>query len=249
MSHYIWSEYSKNTDYKVSFGKISPYMEMLFKEGNHAYVNIDFRFSDIFFPEANIEGQEGLFREYVEDDNYKDFANLMLHYLAKLDLMRGLTLVNVVANIELKAIEKGKYGEVLRDNFAELNSNHQNILTRYLAEYDLNKQKESYLNQAIFNSFKGVKIYYENYTQITHFFIEEDNTDYNLNLLEIIKSLFKPIYIKIEIMWNKHFGIIEGCYSKFEDTENCIQYLEEIKIIDNLSSKKEEMIIDEVFIY
>lgn len=249
MSYYIWSEYSKNTYYEVLTGKISHYFEQFEKKDNTAYVNIDFRFADIFFPEQNIENQEELFRKYLEDNNYKDFANLLLHYLAKLDLSRGLTLVDIVANIELKAIENNKYGENLKNNFNKLNSKHKEILTRYLAEYDLNNQKESYLNQVIFNSFKGVKIYYENFTQIMHFFIGESETLYNLNLLEIIKCLFKPIYLKMEIMWNTHFGITEGYYSRYEDTSNCIKYLEEVKIIDNIYSLKEYMIIDEVFIY
>lgn len=211
---YIWQEYSKQNRYKVTFEKISPYLEVWYmNDKNNISVNPFIRINRILFPDPDSETDSEkiieLSNKYESEENYIEIANLIIHEIAQFDRLKGIDLLYVLGDIERKNIEEVKYGSECATLFnAVSDKKKQDILLRYLAKYDMTKQRESMFDSALNALFNGVKMYYERSTDHVHIYIDEPKSDDNENLYSLVSLLFKDINIKDEVTWNNHFGII-----------------------------------------
>lgn len=209
---FIWQEYSKENRYKVSFEKISPYMEVwdTYDKKNIA-VNTFFRISDLLFPVSENEPEEliRLADKYENEDNYADIANLIMHEIAQTDRLKGLDLNYIYEELERRKIESGRYGEECAVRFKAVSDPaKQRIILRYIVKYDMKKQRESMYDSVLNALFGNVRMYYENSTEHVHIYIGEEKTADNENLYLLATLLFKDVNVKTETTWEYHFGII-----------------------------------------
>lgn len=151
---YIWSNYRKDAYFKLSFDGVSPY-----READHSAnpkdttvrVNPYSRISHIILPKELIDQQNGdenkdffenqLMQNYLSESKYADVANLLLHQMAKLDLLRGMTSIDVYCLMEEISINLGRYGEIAKNNFLSLEEQHKDTILYHLATYNLGKQR------------------------------------------------------------------------------------------------------------
>ena len=218
---YIWANYSEKKRFQIASSGISPYFEVWDSQSNPVRVNIRFGLDEILLDEADYPqslqpDQDGdsfehprLGQKYEEDERYKDFANIFIHYIAQNQLRRGFTLQNLAAFKIGSEIEKELFGEKIKDNFSKLEFRDQLILSRYIALYDIRKQREIQLYAALSALFTDVKKHYDNQTEKLFVFIDKEKSDYNRDLFDLVCYFLKDIEVEVEVLWKgEMFGII-----------------------------------------
>ena len=207
---YVWQEYSKQNRYKVTYEKISPYMEVWdMNDKNNISVNPLVRINEMLFPDLDPEQMIELAKKYENEENYIDIADLIIHEIAQVDRLKGIDLLFIWSEIERNNIVNEKYGIKCTALFNAISDKKKkDVLLRYLAKYDMSKQRENMFDSALNALFNGVKMYYEYSTANVHVFINEPKTDENEDLYSLVSLLFKDVNVKDEVTWDKHFGII-----------------------------------------
>lgn len=227
--HYIWDNYDKDKYFSV-INDGSPYIEVLNPKEARPEVNIVGRIYNLLFPpqlrqdEAS-EVTIGFYMEkYLEDLQYHDLANLLLHYQARLDRESGRNLLDFMADNLRELLLAGSYGTEAQSLFAGLNTAQQYEITTHLARYYVSGQRKSYYFIALQSVFTlGRETYYENETGIVHICLKEVRNEANEDLLELLEYLFKDIALKTNVMFKGEYCGIIGIASTM--------YLDEIGIV------------------
>lgn len=209
---YIWEDYKEENQFQVTDDNVSPYMEVWDKKGEIVPVNVFVRLYPYLFPESFVRDEASvneLLNQYGNSLRYEETANLLMHYIARLDRIKGLSLVDIVKFRIYRDIRQGAYGLWLREAFCELEQEKQWMILRYAAEYNLSGQRVTVYDAAVKQVFETVSMYYEKSSKITYLYIGKQRNEANERLLQIVDYLFKDINIKTEVMWQgEHFGII-----------------------------------------
>lgn len=216
--NYIWEMLLKADKKNIPRGKIkfvqaeicSPYMEIAFNELNNTSlpenniieVNQCYRFYEIFKDLFNINLEESQeLREVLLD--------ILLHYLAELDLRRGLSKIEFYKKFLLNDILNQVFGEELAKNInyfekEELDVFLNGLITLYKTGVSL-----QLFNRVLRNIFKN-SIVYASKEKIKNIYIylDEEKTIELQIKINVILETFLPINMKPLIFWNQHFGII-----------------------------------------
>lgn len=209
---YIWQNYSDNKKYRIATESISPYVEVWENSGDTVLVNVFYRLYDCLFPEqygSEIELFNDLFEKYLNTPKYSELANILMHFLARLDLQHGWDCFDILSCIEKERIDNGVYGCQIKDIFNRIRDNSsKNKLLRYLAKYDFEEQRETVWDAAMYAIFKNVEFYYEKSTSIVHICLSVEKNEQNELLYYICELLFKDLYLKVCVHWNEKIAII-----------------------------------------
>lgn len=186
----------------------SPYMELCSENINESSaekkveVNPYYRFYEIFkdmFTLDNNENEE--FRNVLFD--------ILMHFLTDIDLYEGMNKEEYYEAFVLQDIENSIFGEEVKENIKVFNFEErvfilQNILKLYATGETLYA-----LKTVMKNIFKESIIYSnkDNKDELI-FYIGEEKNEVNKTKLELITELFLPIKFKLEVYFEKHFGII-----------------------------------------
>lgn len=209
---YIWNDYSWENQFRVSQDRVSPYMEVWDREGPLVFVNIFYRIYEFLMPRELFDCAEDVNRQmelYIRDERYKDMANLIMHYLARMDGLKGLRLSDIMERICEREMEAGRYGEKARAEFAGLDQREREIILRYLAKYNLDVQRETVFDGVLRALFHELRLYYENSTDTVYVYIGDEKSQYHSRVFELCRYLFMDVGIKAEVMWKgEHFGVL-----------------------------------------
>lgn len=214
--NYIWDlsikakkSGSSNEDITFIPAKIfSPYMEICSENINESSiekkveVNPYYRFYEIFkdlFAIDNNENEE--FRNVLFD--------ILTHFLTDIDLNEGMNKTEYYEAFILQDIEDSIFGEKVKENLKVFDLQErvfilQNILKLYTtgeALYVLKTVMKTIFKKSIIYSNKDGK-------DELIFYIGEEKNEVNKTKLELITELFLPIKFKVEVYFEKHFGII-----------------------------------------
>lgn len=209
---YIWENYNYERHFEVDIENTSSYVEIWDDGGETIKVNVLKRFESIFFPEGIIKDSED-FKEledkYRNVDKYKWISNILLHYLAQLDLLKGITRKEEM--IQMKNKEVHKYlNDELNSFFLRLNQENQYKILNLLVEKEKRENRVSLFDTALKELFGTVQIYDDSYDEIIYIYIDAEENEYNQKKYELIKTLFKDMFVQDYVMWkNQHPGIIE----------------------------------------
>jgi hypothetical protein len=209
---YIWENYNYERRFEVDIENTSSYVEIWDDGGESIKVNVLKRFENIFFPEGIIKDSED-FKEleykYRNIDKYKWISNILLHYLAQLDLLKGITRKEEM--IQMKNKEVHKYlNDELNSFFLRLNQENQYKILNLLVEKEKRENRVSLFDTALKELFGTVQIYDDSYDEIIYIYVDAEENEYNQKMYELIKTLFKDMFVQDYVMWkNQHPGIIE----------------------------------------
>lgn len=198
----------------------SPYMEMAFDdinstsipEDNIVEVNEYYRFYEIFKDLFNINIQESKELRQV-------LLDILLHYLAELDLMQGLNKGEIYKRFLYKDILNNVFGEKLAKNIVYFEKEEIDVLlngfiTLYKTGISLQLFKkvlrEIFKNSIVYSSKEKPKDIY--------IYLAERKKVELENKVDVILETFLPINMKPLIFWDKHFGII-GINNTMENGE------------------------------
>lgn len=212
---FIWypltSYYEVNNEeiyFKVS-NNISPYLELndenfndLLKK-NIIEINPYFRFNEEFFKLTDYE-------KYKDKKNILDLMyNMAFHQLGEVDLYVGQNKKDIYVKEIIKEIEKGSLGDNLKEGIKIFKGYEKHIIGsaiyemyRSLDVIEAFKEvvKLLYLDSIIYDKTSSRKniVLYLNYPEKKH-----------KEKIEVIKKLFLPLGLEVDIFWEKHFGVIE----------------------------------------
>lgn len=195
---FIWENYSLSKRYVVG-KKISPYMEIFSDAESVIPVNPLIRFNDLF---SVLESVDCL---NLETDVLE---NILFHYLASFDLLRGIDQKQIGINYLERELQDGYWGVLIKENWAQINEKHKEIILHSLYMKVVNHSPKDYFFMAIQKLFSVVSLVYEKDTDTHYLYIGETKTEYAQMLVSIVVSLFGSIQNNIEIIWEKHYGII-----------------------------------------
>jgi hypothetical protein len=79
-----------------------------------------------------------------------------------------------------------------------------------LVEKEKRENSESLFDTALKELFVTVQIYDDSYDEIIYIYVDAEENEYNQKMYELIKTLFKDMFVQDYVMWkNQHPGIIE----------------------------------------
>lgn len=188
----------------------SPYMEIAFtdlntnslQEEQSIEINPYYRFHEIFKDLLHVDlNQYKEFREVLFD--------IIIYYLAELDLSQGLNKQEFYKKFIMKDIIKGLYGEKVCETFKELKKNEidyllNSIITLYSTGTSLHLFKK--VTRNIFNN--SIIYISKDNPKVILIYLGEPNGEKLRRKIDMIINLFLPINMKIDLYWENHFGII-----------------------------------------
>lgn len=198
---YIWEKYSNEKHFKIG-KRVCPCLEVFENDLEVAEIEVNpvVRFSEIV--------DSGI----TQYDNNGDIFNIILHYLAQLDRVKGLSASQVMLEKIHNEITQGYWGELLAKQWKLISIRDQNIIVYHLAQRLWN-DTQTYFMETIGKLFLKTSLCYEKTRELYYLYIMAEKNEYNMKLVGIVKYLFWNMNQSILIVWNYHYGII-GC----EDT-------------------------------
>lgn len=197
----------------INSENISPYMELNFENLNYINfkdnelnvieVNPYFRYFEFFFRMINVN--ENQYEEIKEI-----LFNCICHFLAEMEIRKGLTIEDYYLSFVKKDIDNGKFGMKLGIDF---NKTFNEIEKIKLYQIILNLYRDGnmieHFCEAISNIFKNSMIYnYTNQSENLLIYITNKETDINKEKVRILEQIFLPLGIKTKVFWEYPFLIL-----------------------------------------
>ncbi|BCZ45177.1 hypothetical protein psyc5s11_12440 [Clostridium gelidum] len=216
--NYIWDMLLKADKQKIHRKNIkfvkakicSPYMEIAFNElnatslpeDNIVEINECYRFYEIFKDLFNINIEES--RELREV-----LLDILLHYLAELDLKKGLCKAEFHKKFLMKDILNKVFGEELGRNINYFEKEERETFLNGLITLYKTGVSIQLFNKVLRKVFKN-SIVYSNKEKPKNMYIYlgEVETKELKNKIDVILDTFLSIDMKPLIFWNQHFGIL-----------------------------------------
>lgn len=220
---FIWniilqSRFDKINQKNIEFiykDDLSPYTEVnlddvnsfIFEKNrnNEIPINPFIRFSEIFYKILDYQ------RSFSDKDGLiKAHYNLIMHLMAEVDMLKGLTKKEFFIKFTIFEIENGKYGDKLLYKFLRLHF----LEKTYIAEslLDLLEYQNNLLSfkKATKKIFKDSILYDNKLSQKRLIlYINDHENDENINKLDILKFLFLPVGLELKLFWKYHFGVVD----------------------------------------
>lgn len=216
--NYIWDVFLKADEQNIPREKISfvpakiysPYMEISFgnlntkslPDDNIIEVNPYYRFYHIFKELLNINFEESIeLREVLFD--------IIMHYLAELDLNQGLSKQEFYKKFIMKDICKGVFGKELSKSIYEFKKEELDCLLSGLITLYITGVSLHLFNKVMRNIFKTSLIYInkDNSKELL-IYLGRAKTQNLKRKIDMIIDLFLPINMRVYIYWEHHFGVI-----------------------------------------
>lgn len=186
----------------------SPYMELCSDNINESCieknveVNPYYRFYEIFKDMFSIDNKDNEeFRNVLFD--------ILMHFLTDIDINEGMNKKEYYEAFILQDIENYIFGEKVKESIKAFNLEErvfilQNILKLYTTGETL------YVLKTVMKGIFKKSIVYSNKDGKDEliFYIGEEKSEVNKTKLKLITELFLPIKFKLEVYFEKHFGII-----------------------------------------
>lgn len=195
----------------------SPYMELSQQDLNGSVipsvveVNPYYRFYDIFRDLFDIN--------LVEDAQLREtLFDIIIHFLAELDLMQGMNKREYYIAFVLRDIEAGLYGMGVKRQLALFTKEEQEVIAEgILRMYDTGDSLQL-LKKVIRSIFPRSTIYVNSEEKDEMlFYIGRKKTEHSSGKLQLLMTLFLPVSFQTQVYWDCHFGIIEADDTMIQD--------------------------------
>lgn len=207
---YIWENYTINKKFIIGT-KVCPYIEVFSNDNYAVEVNPLLRFTQIFNSSyyENCESQFAMdsLKDYLDENGTEQIINILFHYLSQLDRCKGLDSIQRKIEKLGNEIEKGLWGSKIQELSKLLKYNDRECIL-YILSQRIHNDNQSYFMEAISRIFGVSSLCYEKKTKLYYLYIGAKCSDYNENILELIKILFWTLNHELVTIWGYHYGII-----------------------------------------
>ncbi|WP_210089056.1 iron-dependent peroxidase [Paenibacillus turicensis] len=195
----------------------SPYMELSQQDLNGGVipnvveVNPYYRFYDIFRDLFDINVTEDVELRYTLFD-------IVIHFLADLDLMQGMNKREYYISFVLLDIESGLYGTAVKNWMSLFTKEEQEMIAEgILRMYDTGESLQL-LKSVVRSIFPRSTIYVNREEKDEMlFFIGRKQSERSSGKLQLLMTLFLPVRFQTQVYWDCHFGIIEAENTMIQD--------------------------------
>lgn len=190
--------------------QISPYIELNIESMNafldedlEIEVNPLLRFENIFAgitkPDAREETQQ--LRKFL--------ANLIFHYLGKIDLYTGQNKKDIIVKEIVRNIKKGCYGGANSELYKSFKEFEKYIVADIICAMYGQLGMIDAFKKAIKLIFKD-SIVYDKLSSNTNLvlYLNYPETEDNENKVKFMQEIFLPLGLELDIFWVNHFGVI-----------------------------------------
>lgn len=194
---YIWQNYSEKNTFKVAYQGFSPYLEIYNSHfDDEIKVNVLIRFS-------------GIFKDINFIKDHKDLDNVLLHFLAQLDLQKGLYKSTLEMIIIKEDIQNNMYGLKVKELFNKIDNKNQEIILKYMLKDIKNKQRKLLFQDITKEIFPKSSFMYSKSNDEFILYVGEKETLESKIIVELIKELFLDIFFNVYVTWEYNIGIID----------------------------------------
>lgn len=187
----------------------SPYYEQSFSDinqkqtnGSKLEINGFFRFGKIFGELLNVNDTEAPeLKEYLFD--------ILMHYLTEIDFRKGVSRREIYITKICQEVSVGNYGNIVADQFAQLQQNLQHGLSDLLLTQFQTGSSVLLFSGAIRLIFPDAIVYKNNLNikQLLVYLGEREGKDVTRRY-EMVKSLFLPLGYSLRVFYEHHFGVL-----------------------------------------
>lgn len=193
MNDFIWTELQKNVDVFFQFNEdfASCISEIGYVDTKKAYVILNNRFNFLLKKDL-IDG--------LDDDLF----NILMHFIAHLDLLSGIDEAQIEADRVQAKLINGNYGIAIKKAYEGLSEIEQGILLNWITF----KKEVSDVNfcKAILGMLKKCLIYKIKEGFIVY--VDEKENERVKNIIELCAFFLLPVQSKVKIHFKYHIGII-----------------------------------------
>ncbi|MCQ5210860.1 MAG: hypothetical protein UCI88_10750 [Megasphaera massiliensis] len=197
----IWQDYDKQKRYIVDTNPVSPYVEVFSTRGQVVQVNPLLRFSEILRPLCQP-------REGLNEAVCKDIQNWLLHYLAHLDRLQGVTAGALKRETVGEDIRRGRYGQEVQQGYKCLTADEKAILLQAVLQHEEGTMSgRSVYRLTLQRFFPEARVYYQEGDEFL-VYIPAAKSEINEKKVRLLELLFLDWLLETKVFWQRHFGII-----------------------------------------
>ncbi|GGG82828.1 hypothetical protein GCM10010918_45430 [Paenibacillus radicis (ex Gao et al. 2016)] len=213
--NYIWdlmvkaqrSGKSKKGIYFQPAKVYSPYMELSLVDINAMHiereveVNPYYRFYDIFLDMFTLDNEES-------EELRNALFDIMIHFLADIDLMQGMNRREYCIRFVLKDMEECLFGEDVKRGLALFNRDEREIIAVNVLRLYETGEAVYLLKDTMRKLFRRSTIYVncEEKDELVFYVGQKESAETKARI-ELVRRIFLPIRFDTEIYWEHHFGI------------------------------------------
>lgn len=214
--NYIWEVPIRAKHQQVDLSEVSfklsqnfsPYLELSNELLNRKEVDKEievnpyYRFFSIF--------KQLFSADYYKYDELRNvFFDLLLHFLAQVDIYQGMDKVEFYKKFIKRDIKNNALGNVVKDSFEYFTLAEINILLDSIYKFYSIGKHFFFLEETLKRIFNKINFYLKQHgNNEVILFINQAETEKNKAKLKIIKEIFLPLDYTMEVYWQDHFGII-----------------------------------------
>lgn len=227
--------YSTENFYRIVLK--NPYFGISNTSKNEYDININNeKFSNMFLNSSN----DITFFQKSENEKIID---LIFHYIATIDKFNSVTSIFFKKYKYYREIEKGIYGNFIKENFIKLDEKTKNIILYYINEYESNNNRINIYEKVLNEVFPEVQIYYDTFKCILYIAAKQKENDENILKYRICQKLFKSLFIKDEILWEQRLITFKENDSITLDYDTYINDLNQSTVYENNNEDKRYNIV------
>lgn len=184
----LWRYYNPHSVYRIAPAPASPAFEVSL--ANPTHINPLPRFSAIFAP---------LLENGLAQEEREPLENLLLHFLALLDLSCGLDRRELYLKRFHQELENGLWGANIASSYALLSAPEQRDIQNFLYEQEI--KCASCLRRLLGKWYPGILFYHVQETDEIILAIPSTGEDNDRQKLNLILDLFAPFRHVFHICW------------------------------------------------
>ena len=210
---FIWEYLLENNGEDIHFRQASswnPYKEIVEEtEDKECIFNALYRYENVFGSFFQSRGVPKTQKDMVLFD-------VCAHYLIQTDSTEGISIKEYKKRKCGWDIEQGMYGEKIKQYYEALNVQQKFLIMHYL-EQQKSMMKSGVTPNGSMEIYKKVVIdllntgvlYRDCYHDATYIlYVGEQKRRKTEQLIELAEILFLPLGYKVEVLWDKHFGVL-----------------------------------------
>ena len=213
MNRYIWTEAQSKKDIDIRYlnGQPKPNNNLSEKtEYDVKYISLA---SEIAFSSGNGQSNEVevslakrfpfLLYNKISDSISDDEFDVLMHYIADLDLKSGLEYSNIRKNIIENGILTFRYGRKVRELYKRFDRETKDIVLDCIFKFEMGSM-DSFIHSV--RSIVGKCVFYTS-EKVIILYMKEKTADSD-DIIELCRILFLPVGVELKVHYKYHIGII-----------------------------------------
>lgn len=202
---YLWRRYCPQNRYALDLARkdTAPPIEISRRDGAVVTVNPLPRFAKIF---RALMTRQDLWQS--DSGQLRALANGLLHFLAQLDRISGMSPPLVAEEALDQALSTGQFGLPAKQAYARLSPEQKQAVVRILYRHDQAKGRRLYFREAVRALFPSARISFYRPDKMFLICLPQKENAEDKECVALLVNLFLDATARWQIYWTYSFGII-----------------------------------------